>query len=50
MVGYLVRFLYSDGIYVCSEQDGGTVFREEVFYEQPVAAHVTDDFGRVECL
>ncbi|MEI3421859.1 MAG: hypothetical protein V8R91_12875 [Butyricimonas faecihominis] len=49
-MGYIVRFLYSDGIYVCSEQDGGAVFREEVFYEQPVAAHVTDDFGRVECL
>ena len=50
MVGYLVRFLYSDGIYVCSEQDGGTVFREEVFNEQPVATHVTNDFSRVERL
>jgi len=48
--GYIVRFLYSDGIHVCPEQDGGAVFREEVFNEQPVAAHVANDFGRVERL
>ena len=50
MVGYIVRFLYSDGVHVCPEQEGWAIFREEVFNEQPVAAHVANDFGRVERL